>query len=51
MAEGWAQTGLIPSIERDLALEKLRRLYEELWAVRPQHPQRRMPSPCRPKSP
>lgn len=38
MAEGWAQTGLIPSIERDLALEKLRRLYEELSGGAPAAP-------------
>ncbi len=30
LAEGWVRTGAIPPIERDLALEKLRRLYEEL---------------------
>lgn len=30
LADGWARTGAIPPIERDLALEKLRRIYEDL---------------------
>lgn len=30
MADGWHQRGSVPAIERDVALEELRRLYEEL---------------------
>ena len=30
MADGWHQSGSVPAIERDVALEELRRLYEEL---------------------
>lgn len=33
LSDGWARTGTIPSIERDMALEKLRRIYEELLVV------------------
>lgn len=36
MAGGWAETGVVPPIERDLALEKLRRLYEELLGSEPE---------------
>lgn len=35
LSDGWVRQGGIPSIERDLALEKLRRIYEDLLIAAP----------------
>lgn len=37
MVEKWNKSGDVPRIERDMALEELRRLYDELLDYNPQH--------------
>lgn len=45
LVDGWAQTDEIPTVERDLALEKLRNLYETIRFAgpAPEQPAERMP--------
>lgn len=45
LVDGWAQTDEIPAVERDLALEKLRNLYETIRFAgpAPEQPAERMP--------
>lgn len=39
LVQGWMSDGEIPSIERDLALDKIKSLYDELRFVRAEHPE------------
>ena len=45
LVQGWITAGEIPSIERDLALDKIKSLYDELRFARAQHPEPAVAAP------